>query len=228
MADSERRLQYPVDLTPPGNMHSITTGYDVRVAWRGRNARTWIGTYVWGWNHPHPDKTIDRLTFTNSGLASNWFVLGLTLGSKPKWLGTDPERLNFIANWHSAACLSAIFEGLCGIQPAAPAMRRVALTPRWAATDETAVECCAAYPGSGGYCAYRFRRETDALELLVASADDHLHLEILMPAGRKPVQASINGCAAEFCTQVVEQSRYACLTLAGRGAATVRVVLDCG
>ena len=213
----------PVDLTPQGNQHSITSGYDTRVAWRGRNARTWVGTYVWGWNHPHPEKTIDHLTFTNSGLASNWFLLGLTLGSKPKWLGTDPERLNFIANWHSAACLSAIFEGLCGVKSTAPAMRRVILSPRWAATDETEVECCAAYPGSGGYCAYRFRREADALELLIASADDKLHLEILMPPGRTPGRVIVNGHAAEFETRMVEQSCYVSMTLAGYGAATVRV-----
>src|SRR5208283_2358884 len=54
----------PADLTPAGSGHTLATGYDVRVAWRGRNAQAWVGTYIWGWNHPHPEKTIDRLIFT--------------------------------------------------------------------------------------------------------------------------------------------------------------------
>ena len=211
----------PIDIFPPGHAHSSARGYEARVAWRGRNETTWVGSYIWGWDHPRPEQHIDSLTFTHSGLPGDWFLLGITLGSNAKWLGDDQPHPNVIANWHSAACLAALLEGLGGITPTAPVMRQVALRPRWAASGETDITCCAHFPESGGYCAYHYRYSDDCLTLQVASSADELAPQVLLPPNRAATRVTIDGIEVAYHMRVVEQSSYVCAQFVGRGAKTL-------
>lgn len=213
----------PIDIYPPGDPHSSMRGYEARVAWRGRNRTTWVGSYIWGWDHPQPEKHIDSLTFTHSDLPGDWFILGITLGSNAKWLGNAQAPPNVIANWHSAACLAALIEGLCGITPTAPAMRQVALRPRWAASGETDLTCCASFPESGVYCAYSYSYHDDCLTLQVASSADEIAPEILLPPHSTATRVTIDGIELAYHLRVVEQSSYVCVQFVGRGAKTLRI-----
>ncbi|NRA37717.1 MAG: hypothetical protein HRU15_06230, partial [Planctomycetes bacterium] len=49
------------------------------LAWQGANkVFDSLGVYAWGWNNPHPDKTIQSVRFVKAATAAKWFIFSIT------------------------------------------------------------------------------------------------------------------------------------------------------
>ena len=128
--------------------------------------------------------------------------------------------------WGMGHWVAALFEGLCGLELTAPAMRRVTLSPRWAATDRNDVTCIAALPASEAYTAYRWRaRPGAALDLTVTSSGESIDLHVLLPETAHLLGATVNGENYPATETAVGMDRYAELTLTEPGVTQVVVYL---
>ncbi|MFW5845158.1 MAG: hypothetical protein ACOCXJ_02930 [Planctomycetota bacterium] len=179
----------PLDIPPTRNGAFC---YDARVAWQGRNPRHRVGTYLWGLEHPHPDRHIARIVFQADEQAT-WLILGLTLSDESCWLGQADAQYGWLENWNAAAIVYALLEGLAGIKDRDIGMRRLALRPQWATAGTDAVCVTARYAAGDGYCRYRYRCSGSGLEMEIASAAETIELDCPLPGGRTLDAVLIDG-----------------------------------
>jgi hypothetical protein len=201
----------------------------VRMAWQGPNGKFEnVGVSVYGWDNPHPDRTIERIELEAAETGARWLVGGVTLCDRPARFAESPVSYGIPDMWGAAALVYALIEGLAGIVDTGCAYRSVRLSPRWAAAGVGKATACAKYPASGGYVRYRYEACAGAAALMldVAGNADGMRLELLLPEGRGAAGAQVDGRAAEVETVWVEQSRYAALRLEGVGVHRVVVELD--
>jgi hypothetical protein len=201
------------------------TGYALRTAIVGDNRRTRVGTYLWGFDNPHPDKELAGLTCTHGGLGAYWFILGLTLGSGPRWLGTREARTGWLENWNAAAVLHALIEGQAGISDQDTGFSAAAISPRWTASGTRHAQVCAHYPAGDGYCAYEYRHEGDRIRLRLASSGERRQVAVLLPAGRTVRAVQVDGTARTVVLRQHGDDRYCDLSADGLAAGEVLIEL---
>ena len=207
--------------------YSRVEGWVCRVAWAGQNARTRVGVYTWGLNNPNPDKTIDTVTFTHSGLGHTWFILGLTLSDAPRYFEPADACYAWLENWNSAAVVAAVIEGLAGINDEGVAFDRIRLCPRWASAGVDDVTACAKYEASGGYVRYRYVRDSrGAMRIDLAGTSHARRLEIPLPEGALPATVTLDNETVEFELQETEDGHCVCLDTSGLGVETVAVSMQ--
>ncbi|MFO7957180.1 MAG: hypothetical protein R6X33_08755 [Candidatus Brocadiia bacterium] len=199
-----------------------------RMAWWGANARfPNVGTYVWGFDNPHPDREIDRLEFRAAENGSFWAIFGLTLCDAPVFFMPSDLSYGIPDNWGAAAVVYALIEGLAGIKDEGAAYDRVLLAPRWAAAGVDEVTATAKYRASDGYVRYRYTAEPKAglLSLRFAAAAERTRLRVLLPHGEHPAGVNLDGRPVSHTVEEVESSRYLCLDVWGLRAHTLDVEL---
>jgi len=206
----------------PGRGRKVTA----RVAWWGPNqVFPNVGNYVYGWDNPRPDQTIEKLVLRAARNGAFWAVLGLTLSDAPVFFMPDDVSFGIPDNWGAAAVVYALVEGLAGIKDEGVAYDRALVAPRWAAAQVKRAAATAKYRASGGYVRYRYAAEEGALRLNIAGSGEELRVELLLPDGANPRGVRVNGCEAPFDLKAVEDSRYLCLGLSGPGPHSVEVAL---
>lgn len=204
------------------------TGYHLRSAIVGDNRRARVGSTLWGFDNPHPGKDLVGLTCTHSQLNAYWFILGLTVGSGPRWLGTREARTGHLENWNAAAVLYALIEGRAGISDQSTGFSSAAISPRWAVAGPRHVRACAHYPASAGYCAYEYRRENERIHLRLAGSGDRRQVSVLLPACRGVTAVRVDGAARAFTLRQRGDDRYCDVVADGLAANELAIDLARG
>ena len=212
---------YP-ELSPSGARPSSGAGDGadeptVGVAWRGPNLKSNdVGVCFAAVPVRHPDKTIKSLLISATAEGATYAVCAVTLADRPPY-----QRPPFVShggpdNWSGGTTMYALVQGLGGVMDArgATAMRRLRLSPRWAATDAKDVRFTARYPASGGYVAYHYRHDPAArqVRLTLTGSGDDAQLRVLLPdAATGVASTTIDGRPTRATVETVEASRYAVL-----------------
>lgn len=204
--------------------HQIRTG-TYRIGYQGRGGKyDNVGVFVYGLEHPHPEKPVDRIELEAAETDSIWLVAGLTLSDGPVWFPVTKISKGIPAMWGAADLVYALLEGLAGVQDAGPGFSRARIAPRWEAAGVDEVTAGAVLPASGGYARYRYRRDDDVAALEIAGSADEVEVDVLLPDGWQDVTVEVDGeRAADAAVHEVESSRYAALHLAGPAARSVRI-----
>lgn len=126
--------------------------------------------------------------------------------------------------WGSAAMLYGLIEGLAGVVDLDVLFRRVRLSPRWVAAGREEAEVSCAYGPSGASVQYTFGHHpgTKTIELEI-SGKGTVELHLMLPAGMKAREVSVNGRKAAFTNVRVESSSYVDATIPVKRSAGVDV-----
>ncbi len=201
-------------------------GWVCRVAWRGSNARSDVGTVLWGLNNPCPEKEITSLTFTHAGTAPKWFILGVTASDAPRYFEAADARYGWLENWNAGLIVAGLLEGLAGIQNQGLAYDTVRIAPRWVAADTIEVSTVAKIEASDAYVAYDYTRSDTGLSMHVASSGPARAFEILLPADSDTIdEVLVNGRPIPFAEKAVGDSRYLHFETHGLEACDVHIAL---
>lgn len=199
---------------------------DLRVAWRGRNQKfDNVGIYVYGMNNPQPEKMIEKITLTASETGNVWFVLAITFSDSPPALPRTDVSFGIPDNWGAAAVVYALAEGLVGIKDTGVSFDRVKISPRWTVAETARAETCITYPTSGGYAAYEYSANKKEISILSASSAQKSEFEILIPENRLPGKLLVDNKKIKYKTRSIGKSVYACFTLTGISAKTIKLEL---
>jgi hypothetical protein len=201
-----------------------------RVAWRGANGQ-WknVGLHVFGWDNPHPEKTIAAIRCTavparpavspmgeiRHPAAGGIMLAAISLSDSPVEYETSIRSYGLPDHWSQAAVYHAIAEGLAGVEDAGSAFSHARIAPRWAATESDRNEVCLAYPASGGYVAYQYRLDEKKrrITLEITGSFDHADLHVLLPGRAKVKRVTVDGEEVDFEPTALEGSQYADFTL---------------
>lgn len=116
--------------------------------------------------------------------------------------------------WGTAAMLSAMLEGVAGIEDRGIAYRDVVISTRWNATPDVRDAYAATrYAAGDGYVAYRWQYGENVIDVQVSSSADRTRLRILLPPGvgegrRSRITATLNGGPIPFQIEQLINSRY--------------------
>ena len=183
-----------------------------RVAWRGANGE-WadVGLYMTGLDNPRPETAVTAIRIEALPAAPKGvMVAGISLSDSPVTFETRIRSHGLPDCWARAAVYYAIAEGLAGIEDRGRAFSKAAISPRWAATPCREADATLHYPASGGYCAYRYRRETARrMALDIAGSFETATVHALLPRGFRPRRVEVDGRDVPFKVTRVEGSSYA-------------------
>jgi hypothetical protein len=214
---------------PKDPPHNRRSGPIARVAWWGPNAVfPNVGTYVCGFDNPHPDREVSELALRAAENGSFWMVLGITLCDAPVFFMPDDLSFGIPNNWGAAAVLYALVEGLAGVKDTGVTFDQALLAPRWEAAGVDQASATIRYPASDGYLAYEYVRDTDAIRVDVAGTAEETDLRILLPEGRKVAVVLLDGESVDWDEVTVESSVYAEVPLEGLSGKSVAVKLLSG
>ncbi len=200
-----------------------------KLAWEGKNDKSIsIGTFLWGFNNPNKDKTITSIDFKGIDGNEKWIVMGLTLCDEPVFYMPSPISYGAPDNWGAAAVIYALIEGLAGIKDTGVAFNKATLAPRWEAAGVDEVEATAKYEASGGYLAYKYKKENNnLLNISFTGSSTETKVNILVPAGKSIVSIVDNGQRISDIEMVnVEDSKYASMLIKGVNAHNLKIELS--
>mgnify|MGYP006285974251 CR=1 FL=1 len=185
-----------------------------------------VGAYLYGFNNPYPDKTIQTIRFQGADAPGKWIILGLTASDYPVYF--TPSRVSFGApdNWGAAAVIYALIEGLAGLKDTGIAFNTATLSPRWEAAGISEAKATAKYESSGGYLAYHYKKTGDGrYELSFTGTSDDTKIRVLLPGSTIPESVILDGKAINMVTETVEQSVYLTTSVQGAGAHRLKVYM---
>ena len=183
-----------------------------RIAWQeSPEAMVNIGIYAAGFTNPHPEREIQSIAL-HSGIGnSKWMVLAATLSDAPVFFAPYDDLSTGIPDGWNAGIAWAILEGLAGVKDTGAAFRRATLAPRWESVGVTEAQVTVRYPASQGYCAYRYRRDGNAIDLEFTGSASDFEVRVLLPKQHTAVAATLDGIPVPVETAMVEKSAYAVL-----------------
>ena len=183
------------------------------VAWRGASPACGdVGVHWCAIANPEPLRPIRALRVAGSHEGSCYALVALTLADSMPWHEPHPISHGGPDNWAGGLCMAALVEGLCGVAdaPGSAALRRVVLSPRWAATGCRTATVTARYGASRGYVAYRWTHDPSArhIQLHLTGSGERVALRMLLPAGATTAEATVAGAKVALVTEMVGNSTY--------------------
>lgn len=114
--------------------------------------------------------------------------------------------------WGSSAMLYGFLEGLCGIEDLGCKFNPVRCAPRWAVTEEEAVDIELSYLASGATFGYEYRhdRQKKTLLLELRAEDTLVEIHVLLPENTSLVASHCDDQNLDMTIAEVGTSRYAC------------------
>jgi len=130
------------------------------------------------------------------------------------------------ATWGMAEWLSALVQGLAGIEDETCLMEDVRLSPRWSSAGVKDVRVIARYAASKGYFAYRMRidEQQKVIEIDYCGSGKQARVECLLPFGWSCGCVQVNGADVEFEERSLEDSRYVCFDVPISGLGRIRIM----
>lgn len=187
-----------------------------------------VGAYLFGFNNPHPEKTISNITFKGAEAPGKWIILGTTASDYPVWYKASPISYGAPDNWGAAAVIYAMLEGLAGMKDTGIAYNKATLSPRWEAAGVNEVTATAKYEASGGYISYKYKKMSDS-EYVVkfTGTADEINLRLLIPGDASIESVSLDGEELMMAgTERIEGSNYLLVSVSTVGAHEVKLVLS--
>ncbi len=111
--------------------------------------------------------------------------------------------------WPAAAYISAMMEGLAGVNDLDTRFKSLRISPRWAAAAVTEANIVAHYPASGQKTGYAYRHSGKEIIMDINGDSEMVSLNILLPKGSHVAAAKFNGRDLSFSEELIESSRYA-------------------
>ena len=112
------------------------------------------------------------------------------------------------AGWGMAQWIDALMEGLAGIRDTDAMMRRVEISPRWAAAGMAHARATSRYAASGGYFTYDWTAEPRSLSIEYSGSSDQLRFRVLLPRGFSPRAVMVDGTDLKFDREDAGDSVY--------------------
>lgn len=151
------------------------------------------------------DYGVDILKRFAEKVESDGFV-GFLYSKEGKDMGGGPP------GWNAAAFISAIIEGLAGIEDESSLYRIVSLSPRWVALREDEVYVAARYGASDGYFAYKLSniKPDRRIELEYSGSSEKVYCHILLPEEAKNTNIKVlsDGKQIDYDFSLIRDSKY--------------------
>lgn len=130
--------------------------------------------------------------------------------------------------WGQAAVISALMEGLSGIEDLDVRYETVRVSPRWTAMGEKEALVTARYGASDGYVRYRFAHYEPErqIEFCLTGNAELFVCEILLPPGTRAVSLEQEEASVPFTLKQVEQSVYVCFQIVGPFSGRVQLAYE--
>ena len=113
------------------------------------------------------------------------------------------------SGWGAAAVLSAIEEGLAGVEDLDVQYRVLGFSPRWVVTDYRELRYFTGYELAKVLIDLYFIRKENALWYRLCAPSAEIRCHILLPAGKSCAGVLADGCAVEYRETRVGDSAYA-------------------
>ncbi|MCC6485718.1 MAG: hypothetical protein IT209_12825 [Armatimonadetes bacterium] len=110
--------------------------------------------------------------------------------------------------WCGAAYISALMEGLAGIEDHGSGFEDVTISPRWMAAGVSTASIEARYPASGARLAVDYEYDVISISLKIQGDCESVSLNVLLPESRDVEKLYVNGQSVEYSVATVENSRY--------------------
>lgn len=144
---------------------------------------------------------VDELVVRDGGIRFHYDNAGKDIGGGP-------------AGWSAAAVLSALVEGLAGIQDESTLFRTVTVAPRFPAAGIAHANICLRYGPSGAYVAMEYAHEDHRITVRLCGNPDMYHVKILLPEGvQEAALSETSPGAIPTGIQAIENARYFTLDL---------------
>jgi hypothetical protein len=129
------------------------------------------------------------------------------------------------AGWGMAEWLTALVEGLAGLQDTSSLMNDMRIAPRWAATPVRQVRATVRYAASQGCFAYRMQIDPAAatIALTYTGSGQTGQFAVLLPNGWQPKSLTIDGRELPFSVTQEDASRYVTFQTPLAGVSCVRL-----
>lgn len=189
----------------------------MKLAWTGKNrATTKIGSWVFGLNNPHPEKTIEHIELEGMKDSTRWLILGMTLSDKEVYF--RPSIVSTIpAHWGAAEVTFGLMEGLAGVISTSKAFKTSRVSPRWSFADKKNLRVSVKYEASSGYVSYEYKDASDHSRIILTSNSENIDFRLPFRKGSNPKSLSVNGRERTFSTEKIEGSDYLVTELTGTG-----------
>lgn len=180
----------------------------LKLAWVGRNRRSpRIGVWEYGMDNPNPEKEIAAIELDAARESNLWLILGLTLSDAPAYF--TPDDISTLPDhWGAAECMYGLVDGLAGVMDLDRGMRKVRLSPRWAAAGKASASLTAKYEACDAYISYEYASDPKRVSLRFTGTPEQIELNILLPEEFEPGTVALDGNAVEFSVDSIEGSRY--------------------
>ncbi len=199
---------------------------EYQLAWRGANDTfDNVGTYIWGWNNPRPEKKIKEIVFDAMEKNTSYLLLGVTACDKPVWFPQSDLSFGIPDGWGAAAVVYAIVEGLAGIVDTGVAFDSVEISPRWSFADEKSAKAVVKYPASGAYVAYTWEETGKALSMLLSSSAKNTVVRIPIPEKGDP-DIKLDGIKVDWERETAGATDYASFAVTGKGVFKIELHAD--
>jgi hypothetical protein len=206
-----------------GNWWVEAGGDQAKKAWRSNNKGHFVAFYLYGMNNPHPDKTIQSVSFQATS-ERNYYVKALTLSDHAVYFPPDRISYGIPDNWGSAAVVYALVEGLMGVKDLDQAYKKALLAPRWAASKATQADATVKYPASGGYVSYQYEQNSNSTEISFTGNAGKTEVKLLLPNDREVSGCWLNGKKTNgYHVKTIEESEYLILGAEGKAVHTLKV-----
>lgn len=129
------------------------------------------------------------------------------------------------ASWGMAEWLSALVEGLAGIQDTSGQLRRVRVSPRWAAISIRQCRATSRYAPSQAYFAYRLRFDEVAGKISVefCGSGQQADFAVLLPDRFATLAVRVGEKPVPFEVVSMDQSRYVVFAASTEGLGKVEI-----
>jgi len=129
------------------------------------------------------------------------------------------------AAWGSAAVLSAIDEGLAGIEDLGCRYRILGFSPKWPVTPYKELRYFSGYEVGGDVVDVRYILTDAGMRYCVDSPARQMSAHILLPEGADATTVLLNGNPVEFWQVLVGDSRYVDFSARGlKGRANIEIL----
>jgi hypothetical protein len=128
-------------------------------------------------------------------------------------------------NWGQAAVMSAMIEGLAGVEDKGQSFNVVELSPRWIAAKKDDVEITVSYGPSNKRVSYRFQHNASrkSITLKISGDPEMYDVRILLPEGTVGSGITLDNMRVDNKSEKIERSQYAVIKSVPAGEHTIQV-----
>lgn len=136
---------------------------------------------------------------------------------------SSPQPQGGPSAWGAASLISAVDEGLAGINDIGVKYDEIYFAPKFPVTPYTELRYITGYEVSEILVDVRYIVKEEGMRYDIYSPAKHIKAHILLPKGKKPVKFLVNGAAEGFALNQVGNSLYADVDITDSKTSCVRI-----